>query len=96
MLLSYFDYETSNSSLISCYCLSRINSYFLLLLVGTPYGIVANILDFDIVVSNFRLHSHYYVHFWTHTLRKSMNVLIPSSYRLNSTTIRIGLILNNQ
>ena len=30
--------------------------------------------------------SRYYIHFWTNTLEKDMNLPIPSSYGLNSTT----------
>ena len=41
------------------------------------HDIVANMLDGDIVVSRLKLQSHYYIHFWTNTLRKGMNPLIP-------------------
>ena len=43
----------------------------------SPHGIVANVLDCDIVVSKFELQSLYYVHFRTNTLRKGMDPLIP-------------------
>ena len=39
-------------------------------------SIVVNILNCDIVVSEFELHSRYYVHFRTNTLGKGMNPLI--------------------
>ena len=31
----------------------------------SPHGIVANVLDYDFVVSKFELQSHYFVHFRT-------------------------------
>ena len=34
------------------------------------------VLDCEIVVSDFEFHPHYYIHFWTNTLRKSMIPLI--------------------
>ena len=51
-----------------------------------PRGVVANVLDFDIVVIEFELQSHYYVHFQIHTVRKGMNNLIHYIFVLNSTT----------
>ena len=42
--------------------------------VRSHSGVVANVLDCHIVVSEFEL--HYYVHFRTNTLRKDMNSLI--------------------
>ena len=41
------------------------------------HGIVANVVDCDIVVSKFKLQSRYYIPFWTNTLAKGMNSLIP-------------------
>ena len=43
---------------------------------GSPYEVVAKVLDCDIVVSEFELQPHYYVHFRTNTLEKGMNLLI--------------------
>ena len=40
-------------------------------------GVVANVLDCDIIVSEFEIQSRYYVHFQINTLRKGMNLLIP-------------------
>ena len=48
---------------------------------------VANVLDCNIVVSEFELQSRYYVHFRTIVLGKVMNSLIPSSNGLNNSTI---------
>ena len=41
---------------------------------GTPYEVVANVLDSDIVVSKFKLQLSYNVHFWNNTLGKGMNL----------------------
>ena len=43
----------------------------------SAHGIVANVLDCDIVVSEFELKSSYYIHFRNNTLKKGMNPLIP-------------------
>ena len=40
-------------------------------------GVVANMLDCDIVVSEFELQSRYYVHLRTNTLGKGINLLLP-------------------
>ena len=37
---------------------------------------MVKVLDYGIVVSEFKLQSHYYIHFWTNTLGKGMNPLI--------------------
>ena len=42
-------------------------------------GIVADVLNCDIVVNEFELQSHYYIQFQTNTLAKGMNPLIPLS-----------------
>ena len=34
-------------------------------------------LDYEFEASKFKLQSRYYVHFWTNTLGKGMNPLIP-------------------
>ena len=51
----------------------------------SSYGTVANILDSD--VSQLKLQSHYYIHFWTNNLWKGMNTSFSPSYALNSTTL---------
>ena len=51
---------------------------------GSLHGVVANVMDCDIVVSDFDLQSCCYVHFRTNTLGKGMNSLIPN-YGLNNT-----------
>ena len=40
-------------------------------------SLVANVLDFYIVVSEFELQLRYYVLFRTNTLKKGMNFIIP-------------------
>ena len=44
--------------------------YIYIYITKRPCGIVANVLDCDIVVSEFKFHLCYYIHFWTNTLRK--------------------------
>ena len=55
---------------------------------GSSRGIVANMLNCNIVLSEFELQLCYYIHFQTNTLRKGMNsLIIPTpSYGLYSTT----------
>ena len=43
---------------------------------GGPLSVVVNVLDCDIIISEFKLQSYYYVHFWIKTLGKSENPLI--------------------
>ena len=56
-----------------------------MVLVESSCDVVANMLDCDIIVNEFKLQSCYHVHFQTNTLRKGINILIISSYVLNST-----------
>ena len=43
---------------------------------GEMDGVVVKLLDRDIVVSWFKLQSHFYIYFWIPTLMKYMNHLI--------------------
>ena len=43
---------------------------------GCPLGVMVKAMDCEIVVSEFELQLHYYIHFWTNTLGKGMNLLI--------------------
>ena len=43
---------------------------------GSPYGVVTNVLDCDIVESKFKIQLHYYIHFWTNALGKGRNFFI--------------------
>ena len=43
----------------------------------SPHGVVVNVLKCDIVVSEFKIQSNYYVPFWTNTYRKGVNSLYP-------------------
>ena len=45
--------------------------------VGSPYGLVANVQDCNIVASEFKLRSCYYVHFQTKTFGKDINPFLP-------------------
>ena len=49
------------------------------LMRGSPRGLVANVLDCDIVVSEFEFQLRYYVHFWTNILEKGMKPFISST-----------------
>ena len=42
------------------------------------YGVVANVMNCNIVASDFVLQSRYYIHFQTNALRKDMNSFIPA------------------
>ena len=54
------------------------DTYFLCwrLFESSPRGVVANELDCDIVVSEFEIQLHHYVHFQTNAQEKGMNPLI--------------------
>ena len=43
---------------------------------GSPRGVMVKAMDCGIVVREFELQSHYYVHFQVNTLGKGMNPLI--------------------
>ena len=43
----------------------------------SSFGVVANVLDCNIVVNEFELQSRYFVYFPTNTLGKDMNHLSP-------------------
>ena len=47
---------------------------------GIPSSIVADILDYDIVVSELALQTQYYVHFQTNTQGKDMDFFIPQPW----------------
>ena len=55
--------------------------------VGVPYGILANVLDYDIVISKFELKLHYSVHDQIDTLWKSRNILRFTNNGLDSIPI---------
>ena len=44
---------------------------------GIPRCVVANVLDYDIILTGFVLQLRYYVHFRTNTFEKGMNPPIP-------------------
>ena len=47
-----------------------------ILVMGCPHGVMVKAMDCGIVVREFVLPSHYYVHFRENTLGKGMNPLI--------------------
>ena len=46
----------------------------------SPRDVVANVLDYDVLVGEFELQSRNYVHFLTNTDRKGMNFLISQQW----------------
>ena len=58
----------------------------------SPCGIVVNMLDCNIVVSQFKLQLPYHIHFQTNTLRKSMKPFILSlNERVYMKERKVGL-----
>ena len=57
-------------------CVGLLNTLVLFLFRGSPYGVVANVLNCNIEASEFKLHSSYHVHFQTNMFRKGMKPLI--------------------
>ena len=57
----------------------------------SPYGIVANVLDCDSVVSEFQLQSGYHVHFCTKIPQERYELPYLPSYGLNITA---GVLLH--
>ena len=53
---------------------------------GSSLGVMANLLDCDIIVSEFKLQSCYYIHFQAKAHGKCMNLLFPFSNGLNYNT----------
>ena len=48
-------------------------------MVGSPRVVVVNMLNCNIVVSEFEPQLSYYVHFYTNNLREGMSVFITTS-----------------
>ena len=63
------------------FCLKLSSFYIFVFLFrffrGSSHGDVVNVLDCDIVVSEFQIQSRFCVHFRTNALRKDMNSIIP-------------------
>ena len=78
----------------------KINTHVKTHCGGGCSSVVANVLDSDIVVSEFELHSLCNIHFRTYILGKDVNSLIHhpqpwiKSYHC-STSTRIAMALNN-
>ncbi len=49
-------------------------------------GVMAKVLDFNMIVSDFQLQLHNYVHFWTNTFGKEIETPLSSIHGLNSST----------
>ena len=64
-------------------CDQKVISVYWIKMVGVLCGVVANVLDWNIIV-RFELEFHYWIHFSINTFGKCMNRLIPHSHGLNS------------
>ena len=62
-----------------CVCVCEI-----ILMGWNPHG--AHVLDWDNVVSKFKLQSCYYIDFQINMFEKGMNLIILSTHGLNHTT----------
>ena len=62
----------------------------------SSHGVMANILDCGLEVSEFKLHSPYYIHFRTNACGKGTEPSYFPSYALNRISARMALALNNQ
>ena len=47
--------------------------------MGSPCGIMVKVQDYSLDISEFKLQSCNYIHFWTNTLGKGMNFFISSA-----------------
>ena len=65
------------SILIQIICIQLYVFKYSCLIRGNPLDVVANMLDCNILVSEFELLSRYYDYFRTDTLEKGMNPFIP-------------------
>ena len=54
----------------------RLSYCFPVKIKRSPHGVIANVLDCDIIGSEFKHHSRYYVHFRTNTLGRGRKPLI--------------------
>ena len=46
---------------------------------GSPCRAVSNVLDCNLVVSEFELQLLNYIHFWTKAIRKDLKTLVPQA-----------------
>ena len=63
---------------------------------GSPCGGMANVLDCDIIATDFKLQSSYYVHFWSFTFGKGMNPLIPPAMAWIVSPMKVDMPLNKE
>ena len=49
-------------------------------------GVMANVLDCDVIVSEFKLWLSFYIPIWTNTLMKCINFIINPALELSRTT----------
>ena len=86
-LHSCIDASTQSSMLMSPLSPPFLDTYSLCYLFGAiahchqfpwgcPHGVMVKVMDCRIIVSEFKLQSRYYIHYWKNTLGKGMNPLI--------------------
>ena len=73
--LSFIEFDTQVDYINYCF----LNVYPPENWVWTLCGVVANVLNYDIVLSEFELQSRYNIRFRINTLGKGMTSLIPSA-----------------
>ena len=74
------DLALNNLQMLKCHKTQLTNRVIWL---DSPCGVMDNVLDWNIVVSDFKRKSFYYVHFLSKTRKKGVKPLIPSNV-LNS------------
>ena len=83
---SAFKYPKTLISLLFAFHIAS-SKHFNIYIEGNPHGVVANILDSDITVNEFKIQSHNSIHF--NTLRKGMNPLILSVVNYSATAVTL-------
>ena len=76
-------------SLVNAYSISTIVNKLVLHFISIKVchrGVVTYVFDRDNAVNEFEHQSRCNIHFWTNTFGKVLNLLIPPSYELNSTS----------
>ena len=69
----------NNKCILSVYYSLSLSLYIYIYIYiqGGPWGIMANVMDCGLKISEFELQLCYYIHFQSNTLGKGMNPLIP-------------------
>ena len=73
VLNSYDNNHNATRASLTYYLVYNLISFFI---GGGPLGVMVNVVDCGIVVTEFELHLRYYVYFRTNTLGKGINPFI--------------------